>query len=51
MIEAHTFQEQYTGIQIFVFHAKSKEDAQRKFAHLVLDSSNWLYCGIKQVTF
>lgn len=51
MIEVHTFQEQYTGVQIIVFHCNSKEEAQSKFTELVINSSNWIYAGIKQISF
>lgn len=49
MITAHSFQEKFTGVQIFVFHCKDEIQAKSKFSTLVVNSDNWIYLGEKQV--
>jgi hypothetical protein len=40
---AYVFQHQFTGVQIFVYHANDIEDAKFQFNSLVLNSSDWIY--------
>lgn len=42
---AHRFQEQYTGIQIYVWHCVSESDAKQAFRSLVINSDNWIFLG------
>lgn len=42
---AHRFQEQYTGIQIYVWHCNTKEIAIEKFRALVINPDNWIVLG------
>lgn len=48
-MEAHVFQEKYTGVQMFVFHCVDSTQAKSKFAKVVIDSDNWVYLGTKTV--
>lgn len=48
-MEAHVFQEKYTGVQIFVFHCVDSLSAKSKFATIVNDSDNWVFLGKKTV--
>jgi hypothetical protein len=49
MTQAHCFQEKYTGVQIFVYHAKDEHDAKFKFYKTVINHENWIYMGTKQI--
>lgn len=48
-MEAHVFQENYTGVQMFVFHCVDSVQAKSKFASVVINSNNWTYLGKKTV--
>lgn len=41
--EAYVFQEQYLGLQVFVYHAIDKFDAESKLVGLVINPDNWIY--------
>lgn len=49
MSDAHVFQHKYTGIQIFVFHVEDQTQAKLKFYKLVIEHTDWVYLGVKQV--
>lgn len=46
---AHTFQHQYTGVQMFVFHVEDEHEAKAKFYNLVTEINDWIYLGEKVV--
>jgi len=48
-IKAHTFQHSLTGVQIFIFHKNSRNEAESKFKPLVLNYDDWVYVGVKTV--
>lgn len=48
-MEAHVFQEKYTGVQMFVFHCVDSASAKSKFNGVVINSDNWVYLGTKTV--
>lgn len=50
MNEAHVFQHQYTGVQIFVYHVKNKESAILDLSHVVCEPTDWTYLGRKVAT-
>jgi len=47
MNKAFVFQHNTTGVQIFVYHAKHKNDAISRFSSLVIDPEKWVYIGLK----
>lgn len=47
MNEAYVFQHKYTGVQIFVYHAKDIEDAKYKFKYIVIKPEDWVYLDKK----
>ena len=44
---AYVFQHNTTGVQIFVYHCKSKEQAKAQFYFTVIDPPAWIYLGKK----
>ena len=44
---AYVFQHNTTGVQIFVYHCKSKEQARARFSFTVIDPPAWIYLGEK----
>ena len=49
IVEAHVFQHNYTGVQIFVFHFVNEIQAKQKFTDIVNDADDWIYLGKKSV--
>ena len=49
MTQAHVFQHQYSGVQIFVYHCDDKFNAKLKIFEIVENHQDWIYIGIKQV--
>lgn len=45
--QAHVFQHDITGVQIFVYHANDYVSAKKKFYNLVIDGHLWIYLGMK----
>lgn len=41
--KAHVFQHKYTGVQIFVYHAKDIDQAKREISLVVKEPENWVY--------
>ena len=50
MKKADVFQHKFTGVQIFVYHAKDEHDARIQFWNLVNDVESWIYLGQKKAT-
>lgn len=48
-MEAHVFQEKYTGLQMFVYHCVDSDIAKSILASIVINSDNWVYLGKKTV--
>jgi hypothetical protein len=42
---AHRFQEKYSGVQIYVWHASDEITARSKFASTVKNPENWIFLG------
>lgn len=51
MNKAYVFQHDTTGVQIFVYHAKSEDDARSKFNPTVIDPKRWVYIGLKSASY
>jgi hypothetical protein len=49
MTKAHTFQHNTTGVQIFIFHVNSEQQARSKMASTVIHTPDWIYLGEKTV--
>lgn len=45
--KAYVFQHNTTGVQIFVYHCNSKEQAYSQFSYIVIDPHAWIYLGKK----
>lgn len=43
MNETYVFQEKYSGLQIFVYHAVNEFNAKSKLTGLVINPDNWIY--------
>ena len=50
MNEAHVFQHQFTGLQIFVYHKKSRDHAYGELYNIVVNPKDWIYLGKKVST-
>lgn len=50
MNEAHVFQHQFTGLQIFVYHVEDKWNAKLKLFGIVENHLDWIYLGKKVAT-
>ena len=48
-INAHVFQNNYTGIQIFVYHANISSEAISQICESAININDYTYLGIKQV--
>lgn len=46
---AYVFQHRYTGVQIFVYHCISKDDARYQFKSIVINTEDWIYLGRRTV--
>lgn len=42
---AHRFQEKFTGVQMYVWHAADEMTARSKFASTVKNPENWMFLG------
>jgi hypothetical protein len=49
MNQAFVFQHTFTGVQIFVYHAKDEQQAKRELNLVVKDGNNWVYLCKKVV--
>lgn len=47
MNEAFVFQHIYSGIQLFIYHAKNMVDAREKFMSIVSNEKDWGFLGKK----
>jgi hypothetical protein len=50
MNEAHVFQHQFTGVQIFVYRQHSELQARGELYNIVINPSDWIYLGKKVAT-
>lgn len=50
MNKAHVFQHNTTGVQIFVWHCSTEEQAKSKFTSVVINSKDWEFLGYKTVS-
>lgn len=49
MVTAHVFQHKFSGVQIFVYHEKDQVSAKQQFYKIVVEHTDWMYLGTKQV--
>lgn len=48
--EAHVFQHKFTGLQMFVYHKSSVEQAKSELSFIGLNTDDWEFLGMKIAT-